>query len=133
MLKGFKQFILRGKVIDLAVGVVIGAAFGDVVNSFVANILTPLVTAMIRVPDLSNLYFTVNDSKFMYGNFMNSFASFIIAAATLYFFVVIPINKLVERSNRETPLDPIIKRCPKCMSEINIKAKKCPFCTSDLN
>lgn len=133
MLKGFKQFILRGKVVDLAVGVVVGAAFGSVVTSFVSNILTPFIGAIFKSPDFSNLFFTINDSKFMYGNFINSLIAFFIAAATIYFFVITPINKLIERSNREKPLDPIIKRCPKCMSEINIKATKCAFCTADLS
>jgi len=130
MLKGFKQFILRGNVVDLSVGVVIGAAFSAVVTSLVANILTPIIGAMVKTPDFSSLMFTINGSKFMYGNFLNALISFIIVAATIYFFVVTPINTLIARSKKEAPLDPTTKKCPECLSEIPLEAKRCAYCTS---
>ena len=132
MLKGFKQFILRGNVVDLAVGVVIGAAFGTVVSSLVKDILTPLIGAIIKAPDFSGLAFTVNGSNFMYGNFINALISFIIVAAVVYFFVVTPINTLIAKTHKEEPLDPTTKKCPECLSEIPIGAKKCAYCTSVL-
>lgn len=133
MLKGFKQFILRGNVIDLAVGVVIGAAFSAVVTSLVSNIITPIIGALFKAPDFSNLFFTINSSKFMYGSFLNSLIAFLIAAAAVYFFIVTPINALITRSRREKPLDPTTKKCKECLSEIPIEAKRCAFCTSILN
>lgn len=97
MLQGFKQFILRGNAVDLAVGVVIATAFGAVVNSLVSDILTPLISALFKAPDFSGLFFTINGSKFMYGNFLNVIISFIIVSATIYFFVVLPMNKMMEK------------------------------------
>ena len=132
MIKGFKQFILRGNVVDLAVGVVIGAAFTGVVSSLVTNIVTPLISAIFKSPDFSNLYFAINGSKFMYGNFFNALISFIIVAAVVYFFVVVPLNALIARTHREPPMDPTTKKCPECLSEIPIDAHKCAFCTSVL-
>jgi large conductance mechanosensitive channel len=132
MLKGFKQFILRGNVVDLAVGVVIGAAFGTVVSSLVKDILTPLIGAIVKAPDFSGLAFTINGSNFMYGNFINALISFVIVAAAVYFFVVTPINALIARAHKEAPLDPTTKKCPECLSEIPIEAKKCAHCTSVL-
>lgn len=129
-MKGFKQFILRGNVVDLAVGVVIGASFGGVVTALVENVLTPLIGAIVKAPDFSNLMFTINGSKFMYGNFLNALISFIIVAAAVYFFVVIPINTLIAKAKKEPPADPTSKKCPECLSEIPIAAKKCAHCTS---
>lgn len=133
MLKGFKQFILRGNVVDLAVGVVIGASFGTVVNSLVKDILTPLISAIFKAPDFSGLSFAINGSNFMYGNFINSLIAFIIVAAAVYFFVVTPINTLISRTRKEKPLDPTTKKCTECLSEIPIEAKRCAHCTSVLN
>lgn len=133
MLKGFKQFILRGNVVDLAVGVVIGASFSAVVAALVENILTPLLGALIKVPDFSGLFFTINNSKFMYGNFLNAFFSFVLVAAAIYFFDITPLNTLISKSKKEAPLDPTTKKCPRCMSEISIQATKCAFCTADIN
>lgn len=133
MFKGFKQFILRGNVIDLAVGVVIGASFSAVVTSLVNNILTPFIGAIIKSPDFSALSFTINGSNFMYGSFLNALIAFVIVAATIYFLVVTPINKLVTRARREKPLDPTTKKCTECLSEIPIEAKRCAFCTSVLS
>lgn len=132
MLKGFKQFILRGNVVDLAVGVVVGASFGAVVTSMVNNILTPFIGAIFKSPDFSNLFFAINSSKFMYGKFINDLISFIIVSGSIYFFVVTPINTLIAKSKKGKPLDPTTKKCPKCVSEINIEATKCPFCTTDI-
>ena len=131
-MKGFKQFILRGNVVDLAVGVVIGASFGTVVTALVANILTPLIGAIVKTPDFSSLMFTINGSKFMYGNFLNALISFIIVAAAIYFFVVLPLNALIARTKKEAPLDPTTKKCRDCVMEIPIEARRCPHCTSML-
>lgn len=130
MLKGFKQFILRGNVVDLAVGVVIGASFGTVVNSLVKDILTPFIGAIIKTPDFSGLSFAINGSNFMYGNFINALIAFLIVAIAIYFFVVTPINTLISKTKKEAPLDPTTKKCPECLSEIPLEAKKCAFCAS---
>jgi len=131
MLKGFKQFLMRGNVIDLAVAVVIGAAFGAVITSFVTNILTPLIAAIVGKPDFSSLVADVNGSKVTYGLFLNALISFLLIAAAVYFFMVAPINAWNERRRRgEAPADPTTKKCPECVSEIAIAAKRCPFCTS---
>lgn len=132
MFKGFKQFILRGNVVDLAVGVVIGAAFTSIVNSLVKDLLTPLVGAIFKQPDFSGMFFTINHSRFMYGNFFNALISFLIISATVYFLVVTPINTLISRARKEVPADPATKKCPECLSEISKDAKRCAFCTSPL-
>jgi len=129
MIKGFKEFILRGNVVDLAVAVVIGAAFGAVITAFVADILTPLIAAVFGQPDFSGLTFTVNKSKFLYGSFFNAVISFIFIAAAIYFAVVMPLNKLAERRARGA--DPTTKDCPECLSEIPHAARKCAFCGSE--
>jgi large conductance mechanosensitive channel len=128
--KGFKQFLLRGNVVDLAVGVVIGAAFGSVVTAMVKDLLTPLIAAVVKAPDFSGLYFTLNGSKFLYGEFVNAAIAFVIVATAVYFFVVLPINALIARAKREPPADPTTKKCPECLSEIPIGARRCAFCTS---
>jgi len=130
-MKGFKQFLLRGNVVDLAVGVVIGAAFGAVVTAFVKDLLTPLIAALVKQPDFSTMTFTVNGSKFLYGEFINSLLSFLLIAGAVYYFVVLPVNALVARSRRaEKPADPTTKKCPECLSEIPLDARRCAFCTS---
>lgn len=129
VLKEFKQFLLRGNVVDLAVGVVVGAAFGTVVSALVKDFLTPLIAAIAKVPDFSGLVFTVNDSRFMYGDFINALISFILVAAAVFFFVVKPINVLITRSRKEPPADPTTKKCPECLSEIPIGAKRCSHCS----
>ena len=129
MLQGFKQFILRGNVVDLAVGVVIGTAFGAVVNSLVADIMTPLISAIFRAPDFSGLFFTLNESKFMYGKFLNNLISFTVVASSIYFFVVTPLNKLMTYTKKaETPAEPTTKTCPECISEIPKDARRCKHC-----
>jgi len=132
MLKGFKQFILRGNVVDLAVGVVIGASFSAVISSLVKDILTPFISAIFKAPDFSGLLFTINGSSFMYGNFLNALIAFLIVAVAVYFFVVTPINTLISKTRKEKPLDPTTKKCPECLSEIPLEAKKCAHCTSVL-
>ena len=129
-MKGFKQFLLRGNVVDLAVGVVIGAAFVSVVTAMVKDLLTPLIAAVVKAPDFSGLYFTLNGSKFLYGEFVNAAIAFVIVATAVYFFVVLPINALIARAKREPPADPTTKKCPECQSEIPIAARRCAFCTS---
>jgi large conductance mechanosensitive channel len=131
MLKGFRQFVMRGNVIDLAVAVVIGAAFGAVVTSFVTNIVTPLIAAMVGKPDFSAFYLTINGAVISYGVFLNALISFLLVAAAVYFFMVAPMNAWKARAARSAaPADPTSKKCPECLSEIPIAARKCAFCTS---
>jgi len=132
MLKGFKQFLLRGNVVDMAVGIVMGAAFGAVVSGLVRDLLTPLIAAIFKQPDFSRLSFTINGSRFLYGEFINALLSFLVIAAAIYFFVVVPVNALIARSRTEPPADPSTKKCPECRSEIASDAKRCAFCTSQL-
>jgi len=133
MLRGFKQFILRGNVLDLAVAVVMGGAFGAVVTSLVKDLLTPFIAAIVGKPDFSALAFQVAGTKFLIGDFINSLISFLLIAAAVYFFVVMPVNALMARLNRgEAPPDPTTKKCPECLSEVAIGAKRCAFCTSAL-
>lgn len=133
MLKDFKKFILRGNMVQLAVAVVIGAAFGAIVTALVKDLITPLIAAIGGQPDFSGLYFTVNHSRFLYGDFINAVVSFLIIAGVIFFLVIQPLNKLVERANRnKTSDDPSEKKCPKCLSTIPSAATRCAFCTSEL-
>ena len=133
MLKGFKQFILRGNVLDLAVAVVMGGAFGAVVTALVKDLLTPLIAAVAKTPDFSALAVTVNGSKFLIGDFINALISFLLIAVAVYVFVIVPVNALVARLNRgEAPPDPTTKKCPACLSDVAIAATRCAFCTSTL-
>lgn len=133
MLKGFRQFLLRGNVIDLAVAVVIGGAFGAVVTALVKDLITPLIAATIGKPDFSALHFYINGSKFPIGDFVNAVISFVLVAAAIYFMVVAPMNALMARIHRgEAPPDPTTKKCPECLSDIPIAAKRCAFCTSQV-
>jgi large conductance mechanosensitive channel len=130
MLSGFKQFILRGSVVDLAVGVVVGAAFGAVVTAFTKALITPLIALLVGKPDFSALVFTVHGTVFPVGEFVNALVSFLLIAAAVYFFVVTPINALVARMRKApAPADPTTKKCPECLSEIPIDARRCSFCT----
>lgn len=129
-MRGFKAFLLRGNVVDLAIAVVIGVAFAAVVTSFVKDLVTPLIAALGGKPDFSNLYFTINNSQFKYGDFIDVVIAFLVIAAVIYFFVVVPYTALVERSRKEPPADPTTKKCPECLSEIPLDAKRCAFCTS---
>ena len=129
-LTGFKDFISRGNVVELAVAVVIGTAFGAVVTAFVSGLLTPLVAAIVGEPDFGDLTFTLNESTFAYGAFINAMISFLMIAAAVYFIVVLPMNQLQERRRRGQ--DPETKECPECLSDIPAKARRCAFCTTEL-
>jgi large conductance mechanosensitive channel len=130
MLSGFKQFILRGNVIDMAVGVVIGAAFASVVSAFTKDLLTPLIAAIVGKPDFSAIKFTVNGSMFAIGDFVNAAVAFLLVAVAVYFFVVTPVNLLVARMRKAPdPADPTTKKCPECLSEIPVDARRCAHCT----
>ena len=130
MLNGFKNFILRGNVVDMAVGVVIGAAFAGVVAGLTKAFITPLIAVIVGKPDYSSLKFMVRGTEFPIGDFINATVSFILIAAVVYFFVVLPVNALVARMNRgEKPPDPTTKKCPECLSEIPIDARRCAHCT----
>lgn len=134
MLKGFRQFLLRGNVIDLAVAVVIGGAFGAVVTALVKDLVTPLIAAVFGKPDFSAIVFEVNGSRFLIGDFVNAVVSFLLIGAAVYFFVVVPVNAFMARMRRgEAPPDPTTKKCPECVSEIPIAARRCPFCTSQVS
>jgi large conductance mechanosensitive channel len=130
MLRGFRAFLLRGNVVDLAIAVVIGVAFGAVITAFVKDLVTPLIAAVGGKPDFSALYFTVNKSRFLYGDFLDVLIAFVIIAAVIYFFVVVPYTALIERSRKEPPADPTTKKCTECLSEIPKDARRCAFCTS---
>jgi large conductance mechanosensitive channel len=132
MLQGFKQFILKGNVVDLAVGIVIGVSFGNVVTALVKDLMTPFIGAFGGLPDFSSLSFTVNHSKFLIGDFLNVAISFVINAAVMYFFVILPINKLINVTKKQKPVDPTTKKCPECLSIIPLEAKRCAFCTTVL-
>ena len=129
MLSGFKKFILRGNVVDMAVGVVIGAAFGGVVTALTKDLLTPFIAAVVGKPDFSYLGFTIRGTPFPVGDFINAIVSFVLVAAAIYFLVVTPVNALVARMNRgEAPPDPTTRKCPECLSEIPIDARRCAHC-----
>ena len=133
MLKGFKEFMLRGNVLDLSVAVVMGAAFGAVVTALVKDLLNPLIAAIVGKPDFSAIAVTVNGSKLLIGSFLNDLISFLLIGAAVYFFVVLPVNHLTARMRRgEVSPDPTTKKCPECLSEVPIAAKRCAFCTSAL-
>jgi large conductance mechanosensitive channel len=127
MLKGFRDFILRGNVLDLAVAVVIGAAFGAIVNSLVKDLITPLIAAIVKKPDFSYLVLELNGAKITYGNFLNTLLSFLLIAASIYFFVVAPVNALMARM-KLTAAPPPTKPCPECLSDIPAAAKRCSHC-----
>ena len=137
MIDEFKKFLLRGNVLDLAVGVVIGAAFGTVVNALVWDLLTPLIAAMIKVPDFTGLVFTLNGSNFLIGHFLNAFISFLLVAGAVFFFVVKPVNLLMEKAEKlkemrkemEEEAIPKTKKCLDCLSDIPVEAKRCAHCT----
>lgn len=131
MLKDFKAFILRGSVVDLAVGIVIGAAFGTVVSSFVKNLLTPLVSIPGKV-NFSALHVTVRHSVFAYGQFLNDIISFVIIAAAVFFFVVRPVNALMARRRTDVDVESPTRDCPQCLSSIPMAAHRCAFCTSEV-
>ena len=130
--KGFRDFVMRGNVVDLAIGVLIGAAFNTLVQALVKDIFTPLIAAIAGEPDFSRLSFTVNGSSVLYGDFLNAAISFLVVAAAAYFFVVLPMNKLVNRFRKPKTSAQLKKECPECLSEIPKGARRCPYCTSQL-
>jgi large conductance mechanosensitive channel len=130
MFKGFRDFVLRGNVVDLAVGVVIGAAFGAVVAAFVKDLLTPVIAAIAGKPDFSSMYFEVNGAKFLYGDFINAVIAFLLVAAAVYYFVVLPVNSLMKRFEKQALPDK--KKCPECQSDIPIAARRCAFCATQV-
>jgi len=133
MFGGLKLFLLRGNVIDLAVAVVIGAAFGAVVTALVEDLLTPLVAAIVGTPDFSALQVEINGSRLLIGEFLNALLSFVLIGTAVYFFVVVPMNALMARVRRgEAPPDPTTKQCPECLSDVPVAARRCAFCTSPL-
>ena len=131
MLEGFKKFVLKGNVVDMAVGVVVGVAFGNVVNTLVKGLITPLIGAFGGTPDFSNISFTINNSRFMVGEFINAVVSFLTVSTTIYLFIVLPMNKIGE-IKKPKKTEPTEKVCPECLSKVPFKAKKCKFCGSAL-
>ena len=129
-MSGFKKFLLRGNVVDLAVAVVIGAAFGAVIAAFVKDLLTPLIAALVGKPDFSQLTFTINNSKFLYGDFINALIAFILVAAAVYYFVVLPLSAWMDRN--QPPAPGPTRKCPECLSDVPLEARRCAFCTSQL-
>jgi large conductance mechanosensitive channel len=133
MLKEFRDFVMRGNVVDLAVAVVIGAAFGAVVSSLVENLVTPLIAAVGGQPSFEGLTFTLNGAEFGYGSFLNALITFLIIAAVIFFLVVKPLNAVQARLRPERPVDKPTRPCPECESDIPATARRCSFCTSEVS
>ena len=131
-MKDFKAFLLRGNLVEMAVGIVIGLAFAAVVTALVSDLITPLIAAIGGKPDFSNLSFTINKSHFLYGAFINAVLAFVIIAAVIFYLVVKPVNALLARSKKEGTPDPTTRNCPECLSEIPIAATRCAFCTAQV-
>ena len=131
-MKDFKEFLLRGNLVELAVAVVIGVAFGALVTSLVENLITPLIAAIGGQQDFSALDFTINDSVFRYGAFINALLAFLVIAAVVFFLVVKPVNALMNRLKSEPPVDETVRDCPECLSSIPAAARRCAFCTTEL-
>src|SRR5947209_9679249 len=132
MLKDFRQFILRGSLVDLAIAVVVGTAFTALVNSMVKSLITPLIAAIFGKHDFSNLVFTINGSRFLYGDFINALITFLTVAAVMFFLVVKPMNTLMARLRTEPKVDHPTRECTECLSDVPTEAKRCAFCTSAL-
>jgi large conductance mechanosensitive channel len=128
MFKGFRDFILRGNVVDLAIAVVIGTAFTAIVNALVADVINPLIAAIVRKPDFSSLLLHVHGGVIKYGDFLNALLSFLIIAATVYFLVVLPVNTLMAKVRPKVVAAPTTKPCPECLSDIPVAAKRCSHC-----
>jgi len=129
---GFRKFILRGNVVDLAVAVVIGASFAALVTALVKDIITPIIGIFGGIPDFSGIFFSVNNSRFLIGDLINAALAFLVMAVIIYFFIVLPVNKLTDRFG-PTPEPPVKTRvCPECLSKIPVKARRCAFCTSEV-
>jgi large conductance mechanosensitive channel len=132
LINDFKAFLLRGNVVDLAIAVVIGAAFGAVVTALVQDFVTPLIAAIGGQQDFSALTFTVHSSTFRYGDFINKVITFVLIGAVIFFFIVVPLNAYLARSRKEPPPDPTVRKCPECLSDIPAEAHRCAFCTSEV-
>jgi large conductance mechanosensitive channel len=132
MLRDFREFVLRGNVVDLAIAVVLGVAFAAVITALVEGLITPLIAALGGQPDFSALTFTVNESTFRYGVFLNALISFLIVAAVIFFLVVKPVNALMERRRTEPAVDEVVRACPECLSGIPTAARRCAFCTAEV-
>jgi large conductance mechanosensitive channel len=132
MLKEFRQFILRGNLVDLAVAVVVGAAFGAVVAALVKDLITPLIAAVGGKPDFGGLAFTINESRFAYGDFLNVLLSFLIIATVVFFLVIKPVNALLDMFQTEPPVEEHTRECPACLSQIPAAARRCAFCTEEV-
>jgi len=130
LFSGFGKFLMRGNVVDLAVAVVIGAAFGAIVTALVKDLITPLIAALVGKPDFSALAFTINNSTFRYGDFFNALLSFVLVAAAVYYFVVVPMNVVTARISKPPDAAPELRACPECLSEISRQARRCKFCTA---
>jgi len=130
--KDFKEFLLRGNLVEMAVGIVIGLAFAAVVTALVADLITPLIAAIGGRRDFSALQFTINKSTFRYAHFINEVISFVVIAAAVFFLVVVPVNKLMERRRTERDVEATTRQCPECLSEIPVGARRCSFCTSEV-
>lgn len=128
MLKGFREFLLRGNVLDLAVAVIIGAAFTAIVTSLVTNIITPLIAAIVNKPDFSALVLHLHGGVIRYGEFLNSALAFILIATVVYFAIVVPMNYLLIKFNKPAPAEVVTKVCPECLSEVPLLASRCKFC-----
>ena len=131
-MKDFKEFLLRGNLVDMAVGIVVGLAFAAVVSALVADLITPLIAAIGGQPNFSSLSFTVNKSHFLYGAFINAVITFLVIAAVVFFLVVKPVNMLMARRRIEPPVDEAVRQCPECLSDIPVAARRCAFCTTRL-
>lgn len=131
MLKGFGRFIARGNVLDLAVAVVIGAAFGAIVSALVKDLITPLIAAIVGKPDFSALVFTIHNSRFAIGDFINALVSFLLVSSAVYFFVVLPVNTVMLRTGLKQDEVPV-KECDYCLSQIPAPARRCKFCCAEL-
>ena len=131
-MKDFREFLLRGNLVDMAVGIVIGVAFGAVVTALVADLVTPLIAAIGGQPNFSTLKFKINDSQFLYGSFLNALITFVVIAAVVFFFVVKPVNALMKRYRTEAPVDETTRECPHCLSQIPVGARRCAFCTQEV-
>jgi large conductance mechanosensitive channel len=131
-MKDFREFLLRGNLVDMAVGIVIGIAFAAVITALVADLVTPLIAAIGGNPDFSSLSFTINKSHFLYGAFINALITFVVIAAVIYFLVVKPVNALMARRKTEPPIDATTRECPHCLSQIPVGARRCAFCTQEV-
>ena len=131
-MKDFKEFLLRGNLVDTAVGIVIGLAFAAVITALVADLITPLIAAIGGNPDFSALSFTINGSHFLYGDFINALITFVVIALVIFFLVVKPVNALMDRRRTELPVETPTRSCPECLSDIPVAATRCAFCTAEV-